>query len=388
MQEIIVPYLQCPECNGAIIISGIIEKKLINTEEFITKGLLHCNQCHTSFPVIDGIPRLLRKKELTPAELQCTEEFSAISTAGISSISTAGIIVKKEKTFNEKEKLALMEKKVRQLFRPEKAVSHSMMKRIEHDLEYRVYHSDKKEKYVETAKLYYKGDMQSILEVGGGQGGTLSCFRKYFHPRITLSIDIDPVMSEVCQIRDPFINVIRADGTNIPVKDNCIDFIITTATLEHIKEWKICLREIARISRNAFISYSPNKWFGYDWGHVDGPVIPFLPKNYSLPLLCLWHKLRGTGRDYKALKRSLSGTFYISRYNAVKELRKYGTVINVFENFLEYSIRSDYHYMGGSFKKFLLKHTLIRKIMIALLLAFKVEPMVYLFLKKKPVIQK
>ncbi|MBN1411327.1 MAG: hypothetical protein JW969_10830, partial [Spirochaetales bacterium] len=142
------------------------------------------------------------------------------------------------------------------------------------------------------------------------------------------------------------------------------------------------IHEITRISKNAFISYAPNKWCGYDWGHVNGPVIPFLSKYQSLPLLTFWHKIRNTGRNQKMLRKSLNETFYISRYHLEKELRKYGTVKNVFRDFINFSIRSDYHFVGGKLKTFLLKHKILKKIIITLLLFFKIEPMVYLFFTK------
>ncbi|MBN2441001.1 MAG: methyltransferase domain-containing protein [Spirochaetales bacterium] len=236
MQEKILTFLQCPECKGDIRINKIIEKKIINNKELLIAALLQCNGCNELFPIIDGIPRLLEKDKLMEFEKLKVVEYKKTDNK---------ILIREEKELIKKEKYTLIEKKLRQLFKPENAVSFSMRNRIERDIDYRVFHSDKKEKFLETTKLYYHREMKSILEVGGGQGGTISCFKNYYQPDIVILIDIDSVMSEISQIRDPFINTIRADGINIPVKNSCIDFIITTATLEHIKKWKKCIQAVA-----------------------------------------------------------------------------------------------------------------------------------------------
>lgn len=54
MKDALMKYLICPGCAGTLRLEKYIEKS-----DEIEEGLIECESCHSTYPVIEGIPRML-----------------------------------------------------------------------------------------------------------------------------------------------------------------------------------------------------------------------------------------------------------------------------------------------------------------------------------------
>lgn len=375
MKKSAIKLLCCPACRGDLLIKGITKT---TSEGDIVEGVLKCKACGNAYPVLDKIPRLLNHSL-----------FSRVEKIKLSHLLTGRqlktkIVYDKLKNISESERVALIEKLVRKKVNTADLPSKKLRERTEHDIQYRIYHTEKKEKFIKTAVPFLPKKLETIVDVGGGQGGVITCFRKHYRPKNALLIDLDMTWVEVALLRDPEIEVMRADASHIPIKTGVVDFMITTAALEHIPVWEETLREMVRTSKQGLIAYSPNGLFLYDAGHLDAPLVTVLPKNVGAVVAKLWHTLRRTKRSFDSIKNQINSMSYIPRPSAVKELRKSGaSVVNVFEEFLQNSVAEDYHYSAGKLKRFLKNHPSLLKFFARTLVFFAMEPNVYLFFKSK-----
>lgn len=392
MQEEIVELFFCPRCNGDIEIIKRVELIKQNNIMFLNSGLLACKECNSLYPVVDRIPRMLREERLSSREKKITKDYENLS------FKEPKVLVKSEINENEKHKIIekLVKEKLHEDERYRNTIENLMKespqfesreakkvkKIVEHQIEYRVYQTEKKERFVNTCIPYLTDKPQVIADIGGGQGGTISCFSKYFTPRISLLIDLDISWATIALIRDPTVNVIRADIANLPFKNQGIDLLITTSVLEHISAWEKATEEMARISKNAFICYGPNKWSLYDLGHVNAPLVTILPVKIGAGVAYLYHKfILKTGYSYRILKKEIEGTYFIPRSKVMKILKKYGIVKNVFPEFIYHSVMSDSYFDAGRIKSFLKSHPRLRKFSSKFLVRLGLEPDFYLFFR-------
>lgn len=374
MKKATLPFLCCPACSGALDLAGEIEwLRSASGALRIRRGVLACVSCGTKYPILDCIPRLVRPALFSPEEL-----------AALQQPVREAILPDLVLDMGAEERQATIQQKLRSRSKIDSITSPALRRRAEHDLEYRLKYTEKKEKVVDTAAPYLSGPPRAILEVGGGQGGLSTCFRKRYLPEVAISVDLDVCFSEVSVLRDPEVQIIRADATNLPIRTGAVDLVITTSVLEHIPDWRRTVAEISRVSKQALIGYGPNGLFGYDWGHSDAFVVWFLPRAANAALARLWHALRRTGRSYASLRKEMDGTFYLPRFLVTRELRKYGRVRNVFRDFMRHSVNADYHYIGGRAKVFLSRHPRLLDALTGMLVAAGVEPMVYLFSETRP----
>jgi ubiquinone/menaquinone biosynthesis C-methylase UbiE len=264
-----------------------------------------------------------------------------------------------------------------------KGKSEKLRARAEMDVEYRVAHTAEKGKFVKTAEHYLSSPPGTVLDLGGGQGGTLSAFREHFKPETAVLLDIDPEWMEVAWLRDPDTEVIRGDANQMPFKDGAIDFMVSTATLEHLPQWRSSLEEIARVSRQGLLCYGPNGLFPYDFGHVDTPFVTWLPNGPAAIITLIWHRLRRTGRTFESMKRELAETYYIPRPTVSRLLRRSGlNVKNAFSEFLKHSVQEGYHPRAGRLKRMLYRYPWLRRAFSGLLAFIGMEPNVYLFYRR------
>lgn len=376
MRKNLIDILSCPQCGNRLLIHKIIALVTYSSQaKEIKSGLLICNHCRDMFPIINTIPRLVPNAELTLLEKESLKKFRDAH------LNEPSILYETIPT--KKKRLKIIEKFATEKFCQTKFPSEKLKKRAQHYLEYSVYHAEEKEKYVKTIAPFIHNSPKVIADIGGGQGGAISCFSQYFKPAIALLIDIDPSEVEFAKLRDPYTEVIRGNATTLPLKRDSVDLLITTCVLEHIPLWTNALTEILRVSKQALIAWGPNKWFPYDLGHIDAPLVTTLPKKIVAPLAYLFHFFTRTGRSYHSIKEELDCTFYISRQRVEKILRTHGRVYNVFERFMYYSVHADYHYIGGNIKKFLKKRPKLLKAICNLLIVLGIEPMCYLVFVKQ-----
>jgi hypothetical protein len=255
-----------------------------------------------------------------------------------------------------------------------------LRERQEQDLIYRLRYTGGEGKFIRTAQAYLDGTPTRILEIGGGQGGALTGFRKHFKPEMAILSDIDPDWVEVAWLRDPDTDVIRADATRMPLTDGCMDFVFSSATLEHIEHWERAVGDMLRIGRQGLLCYNPNAGFPYDFGHLDAPLVTWLSKNNAAKAALFFHRLRGTGRTLDSLRNQLAVTFYIHRRAVVRELEAGGAeVTNAFVEFMKQTVQENYHMRGGRILTFLKQHPRLLEVLTKALVLTGTEPNVYLF---------
>lgn len=384
MQDLIDPFdlliskLKCPECDGLnISLKGIASiARRSDGQSHINSGILTCASCSQNYPVIDKIPRLLRKNQLNADELRFLEINSKISLHEPE--------YQYEINISEEERFAEIEKLVRQKLKYSEKTTQTIKNRIESDICYRTYQASEKYKYVQAIHQYIYGErVSSICDVGGGQGGTLTCFADHFLPQLSVLVDIDIEWARVAMLRDGRTMVIRADASNLPFKNDAFDLMLSAAALEHIADWKGMLSELLRVGERVFLTYNPNGAFFYDYGHVDAPFVTYMPKSIGKYVAWFFHTIRRTGRDLSSLENELSKTFYVPRRTVEEYLRAHSIkVVNIFPAFIEATVlKPGIHH--ARIKLLLAKFPWIRKKFTSLVTFLGIEPAVYLYIKKQ-----
>jgi uncharacterized protein YbaR (Trm112 family)/ubiquinone/menaquinone biosynthesis C-methylase UbiE len=370
MNTNILRLLSCPECKKELSLKMAFSQ---TKNQRIKEGLLECKNCHETYPIIDWIPRLVKKEDFSKEENDSLEKMMKNDFSR-----DPEIIEFKEENLTEKEKLTIIEKLVREKVVIPKNASKKLKQRTENNIEYRIYHADKKDKYYFAFKKYLRKPITVIADIGGGQGGTLSCINKYIKAEIAILIDYDLDSSKIALIRDPNINICRGDINNLPLKNNSVDLLITAATLEHIKNYKMALRNIQRTRKQAFIFYSPNKFSIYDFGHLNAPIT-ILPRKIIPYATFIWQKIIGHKRSLESIKEELKSTFYYSRVSVTRILKQEGKVYNIFLELINESIKSDYSYSMHDLKLFFRKHNNLLNSISKSIVFLGIEPSVYLF---------
>jgi uncharacterized protein YbaR (Trm112 family)/ubiquinone/menaquinone biosynthesis C-methylase UbiE len=367
MKRNVLNTICCPHCRADLKVLSVVKR----TEEHIIDGVLECERCGARFPILGKIPRLVKMDLLAESERQALHVFCDQKHPHVEIISEAYI--------STSERYARIEKMVRSKIRTDLLLSDRLQERAEHDIQYKVYDTEKKEKFIRTLNPFLTVPPRRIVEIGGGQGGLIGTLREYYQPELAMLIDLDAAWTEVALLRDPNTEVVRADATQLPIKDGACDLMISTSTLEHISDWRSVIKEMVRISTRGFLSYGPNGFFPYDIGHLDAPLVTFLPKKYAALCAHLWHILMRTGRSLDSIKEELNSISYIPRPVVTRELSKNGAKVkNVFGEFLYHSVNSDYHYYAEGLKVFLKRHQSVLKVLSKTMVCLAMEPMVYL----------
>lgn len=113
---------------------------------------------------------------------------------------------------------------------------------------------------------------KNVLEVGCGRG--LLANRLSKNNKVTAC---DIVISKNIKKTFPKVNFQEANIEQLPFKDNSYDVVITTHTLEHVRNLAIAVSEIRRVAKNEIIIVVPRQrpykytfslhtqFFPYDW---------------------------------------------------------------------------------------------------------------------------
>ena len=368
--------LICPVCRDPLQVTVV---KAITRNDRLRDGILQCVGCRLSFPVLNWVPRLLLYHALTVDEHRALEAMNLQSN-------TAPCIVEEER-LDIAELQQRLKEKIRAKLNPSD-LPDKLRERQEQDVDYRFQHTEEKGKFIRTAQAYLDYTPSRILDVGGSQGGALTAFDKHFKPQMAVLLDIDPDWVEVARLREPDTDVIRADATRMPLADGCMDFVFSSATLEHIEDWKSAVHEMVRVGNQGLLCYNPNAGFPYDFGHLDTPLVTWLPRSIALKVAYFFHRLRGTGRTLDSICVELAGTFYIHRKDVVQELTRCGVEVdNAFGEFIKQTVQESYHIRGGRILSFFQHHPNLLAVFTKVLVLMGAEPNVYLFYRRSKNIQ-
>lgn len=377
--------LRCPPCGGPLEVAA---RRAVSSAGRIREGLLGCPACGTTYPVVGWVPRMFADPGLTPGERALREELrgaapAPAATSGAEAAEVpearAGLEVVDEQWISGDDYRARIESMVRSkiLYRE---LPPKLRARAEKDVEYRIEHTDRKDKFVKTTQSFLTTSPRSILDLGGGQGGALTAFRKEFGAERSVLLDIDDEWVELAWLRDPETEVVRGDATSMPFRPGAFDLLFTQATLEHIADWKTAVREMCRVSREGLLCYNPNGRFPYDMGHLDAPFVTWLPKGPAAHVARAYHLLRRTGRSMESIRGELAVTHYRPRAAVARELRSLGCrVENAFGEFLRHSVEDPYHLYGGRLMRTFRARPWTRQAFVRALLLTGAEPNVYLY---------
>ena len=100
----------------------------------------------------------------------------------------------------------------------------------------------------------------------------------------------------------PGVRFVRADGRDLPFKDEAFDYVHSSAVLEHVgNEERQCqfLREIWRVSRKGAFVTTPNRWFPVEF-HTLLPLLHWLPQQLYRAILPVM------GREFFASEDNLN----------------------------------------------------------------------------------
>jgi len=361
----------CCKADLSIKINQFHENMHHANQQKIISGILTCVKCGKGYPILDSVPRLclelMKEEKVALSILREKNEVIAVPEKMAVSNYTAS---------------AQIEKIVRNKISIPLNASNYLKNRIKNDIFCRIEGCEKQEKYVYTLTAYYKGPFKHILEIGGGQGGLAKCLISNLCPDLYVMVDIDLEWIRAACIRNPNADIIRGDAVNLPIIDESFDVVISQSMLEHIREYSMALHEMCRVTRKAlFVSWGPNKYFVYDFGHLDAPITIF-PKNIAKNIAIFWHKVCNTRRTKESIASEINDTFYISTISVYRLLRNYGRVFNVFTEFCMNSLKSEYSYMYRDLRRLLKNSPFFSKQIFKLLAFFHIEPQCYYILIK------
>lgn len=251
-------------------------------EQEIIAGTLVCKKNHR-FAIENGIPMLRANQKM---EIRGYEDTKINDNENYS-------------TLPLKQRQKRVKALVKKLIHVERARTRYAKGILERDIDYRTNYS-RKDKYVELIRQEMKilgdedtrrrGDkdvrilgnrgirVQTILELGIGQGGFATSLKEGFKPTKMIGLDYDPDWARVAKLTDPSIDVIVGDATNLPIKSGSIDLVAAAYLLEHIRDWKTVIDQAQRVGTHSFFIWSPNKNFPWDYGHFrNAPLLPWLP---------------------------------------------------------------------------------------------------------------
>jgi uncharacterized protein YbaR (Trm112 family) len=376
MRRRLLEWLCCPRCRSAlglrtvrVAVPGPAGPVGRDPVEEVVEGILSCSACGRTYPVLDGIPRLC--PEPAPSERAALERLAAARDTIVEPLPEA-----------PGDPYARIEERVRaKSVQPSDAGEYSR-RWCEKDVQFRVRGCEEQDKYANTLRQHFHRRPETLLDVGGGQGGLIKCLSERFRPGLSVMVDCDLEWAEVARLRCPDVEIVRADATCLPFRSDAIDLVVSQAMLEHVEAHDLALDELSRVTKTAMLlSWGPTRFSVYDLGHLDAPVT-LLPRSVARHVAFLWHRLRRTGVTMNAIDDGLRTTFYLSTPHVRRRLARHGRVRNVFAEFMAFSLQSGYaHNLRGA-RDLLRRHPVLASLLLSSLAALHVEPNGYLLLEK------
>lgn len=106
-------------------------------------------------------------------------------------------------------------------------------------------------------KINFRG--KSVLELGSGPGGNLREVLQH-QPARLIGVDISENMLQLAaqNLKNSAVELIKTDGTGIPLPDNSIDIVYSVTVLQHntdFKMFRLYLEEMSRVAREKVILF-------------------------------------------------------------------------------------------------------------------------------------
>lgn len=329
MEKQLLVFLSCPICQSELSLTNCPD-----TAEIIS-GYLVCSQKHY-FAIKNGVPILRADLAIASAIPFKKEERNDFNK------------------FTTQQRAKLLRPFVESLINFSKAKTSQAKKSLEDDVTYRLHYS-RKDKYVKLIQPLLKEKPTTILELGMGQGGFTTSLKEIFKPKLIVGLDFDPDWAQVAKIKDPRINVVVADATRLPFKDNSFDLIASAYLLEHVVQWEKTIDETKRVGQQSFFIFGPNKRFPWDYGHFrNAPLITYFSPKIGKYIAYLIAKWKGFDDSLTECETELRNMNYLTPKKFENCLRsKNLSYQDIFNQFVEITLNESYHYwrLGYLLKK-------------------------------------
>jgi ubiquinone/menaquinone biosynthesis C-methylase UbiE len=92
-------------------------------------------------------------------------------------------------------------------------------------------------------------NLDTVLEIGCGNGNGARLIKKYFAPKRIYAIDLDERMISIARMRnrDPTIKFEVMDALKLRFSDNFFDAVFDFGVIHHIPDWRRSVDEIRRV---------------------------------------------------------------------------------------------------------------------------------------------
>lgn len=123
------------------------------------------------------------------------------------------------------------------------------------------------------------GATDRILDVGAGRGAALERFNS---TNPILAVDLAPQQS--AELDKPNVDVVQADGTQLPFRDGEFDVVFSNSVIEHVPKrlQHHFAKEVRRVGARYFVQ-TPYRYFPIE-PHYQLPLFQFLPRRVQRAL--------------------------------------------------------------------------------------------------------
>jgi ubiquinone/menaquinone biosynthesis C-methylase UbiE len=116
------------------------------------------------------------------------------------------------------------------------------------------YHNRRKQTIVSILKSH--GRVGLFLDVGCGSGEYLFEMSDFCDESIGLDVSL-AYLKRIKSFKKQF-SLLQADAQALPFRDECVDCILCSETIEHLRSPDIALKEVSRVARQRFLISTPN----------------------------------------------------------------------------------------------------------------------------------
>jgi uncharacterized protein YbaR (Trm112 family) len=373
MRDELCQLMCCPETSASLYLHRVHRYFEINGYRHVVQGLLRAKGHETlAYPVIDEIPRILPRRQLTDSERSALDELIAHSN---SSLPVEPVRVEPELP-TEAEIRTALRARVEAAYGIHEQSPVSSRRRCLSAVEYNLgeYSGSNKAKYV-TLLAPRISNVDSLLEVGGNFPGLTRQLGMHYSPKRSVVANLEIPYPSAFKTESRDIDLVRADGQALPFKRESFDLAVSAFTLEHIPDWRRALESMMRVSSSVFLAFGPNKHFPWEIGHLDAPLAGTLPKPLAAWTTWLWLAAIGRHRPIRRIRAILDQVFHVSSRAFEREARRLGGCpVNLFPDLVETLLAE----AGDTRAKRLLRSQprLSRRI-ASLLARLHVEPQIY-----------
>lgn len=168
----------------------------------------------------------------------------------------------------------------------------------------RITHRQRRQMYAAFRALLAPAAGDSVIDVGVSRDRSLegSNYLEDWFPDKSRLIAVGVDDAAFLATEHKGLTFVRADGRNLPFRDDSFDFAFSSAVIEHVgsrTQQAALLKELWRVSRKGVFATTPNRWFPVET-HTILPLLHWLPPSLFRSVLRL------LGRSFFAAEENLN----------------------------------------------------------------------------------